>query len=442
MEKQADKYKEGYHFYLTEKEPSSVDFGAEDLMIARKTLFENSNLKIEQLYYKAVVSGESFKTSVKVFNKGNVSKVNVQIREVLEGAFCDNQTECQFSFENLILERGESAEQIMTLRAKRLDYGAVTITIPATNMSIELNEKHLIEKTDTSLEIPITKDSLLDILKKEYFENTMGNIVTNNYPRGIYLAKILLIKQGTSYVMEQVHAMPFRQYVYSTSLMVGMMKELERSLRDMKEQIKDQPQQTKIAIPSAVDENTESGFLEIPFTFPSKAGQIYYSHEVYHNLGMGVFDVALSEQEQDCFYTGDGEIFPDKKIKAKLAVKQNVRTASFVVGVKLLQNTNENSMMLRYVVKKEPEKIESGKAHLTLMPSKLELKRRELYCIEAICEGIPGATILWSVNDTNGGSIGADGTYTAPNHEGVFEVVAVCEQRPEIKASLFIIVRE
>ncbi len=438
-----DKNSEGYRLYLTNQEPKDIELEAEDLLIKSSTIFENNELKIQQLFYKAVVSGEHFKTSIKVLNKGNVSKITVNIKEVLEGAFLDNKAECNFEFDNLILERGEEKEITVLLKAKALEYGTINLHIASENMKIIVNDETIKNTERKKIAIPVVKENIIDYLKKDYFSKVMESVITNNYPRGIYLAKIFLTRREASYAIENIISMPFNQYVYSATLMENIVKELERSVIDLKANIRElEGRKSFDVIPVVEKEKEEKGTLEIELPFPAKAGQVFYSKEIYHNLGMGHFKVSLIAQESDILYVGEGDIFQDRKIKAKLAVKHNTKTASFVVGLKLLENTNENAAVFKYVVEKGEEEVQENAEYIHIIPSKLEVKKRETYCLEAICESVPGATVLWSVNGMSAGSIAVDGTYTAPNNEGVFEIIATCEQKPELKASLFVVVRE
>lgn len=440
---QTDKNSEGYRLYLTDQEPKYIELESEDLLIKSATIFENANIIIQQFFYKAVVSGENFKTSIKVMNKGNVAKITVNIREILESAFFNQQAECEFKFDNLILERGEDKEIVVLLKAKALEYGTINLHIAPENIQITMNDSNIKVSESKKISIPVVKENIIDYLKGDYFTKVMESVITNNYPRGIYLAKIFLTRREASYAMERIIAMPFNQYVYSMNLMESIVKELERSVRDLKNDIRElegkKPLEVSNKRESASD---EKGIVEIELPFPAKAGQVFYSKEVYHNLGMGNFNVRLIAQESDILYTGDGDIFQDRKTKAKIAVKHNTKTASFIVGIKLLENTNESVAVFNYIVKKDVDEVQENVEYIHIIPSKLEIKKRETYCLEAICESVPGATVLWSVNGLSAGSIAVDGTYTAPNNEGVFEITAICEQKPELKASLFVVVRE
>ena len=91
---------------------------------------------------------------------------------------------------------------------------------------------------------------------------------------------------------------------------------------------------------------------------------------------------------------------------------------------------------------KQDRKGVLGEPRLSIGPSKLEMRVRESYYLEAEAENIPGAEILWEVRSKEGGFVSRDGMYTAPNQPGVYEIQAWCQEMPKLRASLYVIVRE
>ena len=79
---------------------------------------------------------------------------------------------------------------------------------------------------------------------------------------------------------------------------------------------------------------------------------------------------------------------------------------------------------------------------LMIKPNSLVLKPRETRYLEAVCLNMTNKTVRWSVSPDTGGDIDANGLYTAPNTEGVYEVVAQSAIYPELKASIMVVVRE
>ena len=61
--------------------------------------------------------------------------------------------------------------------------------------------------------------------------------------------------------------------------------------------------------------------------------------------------------------------------------------------------------------------------------------------LEAVCENMLEKAVRWSVKD-QAGTVDARGYYTAPNVPGVYEVVAQSVAFPEVRASIFVVVRD
>lgn len=99
-------------------------------------------------------------------------------------------------------------------------------------------------------------------------------------------------------------------------------------------------------------------------------------------------------------------------------------------------------MHWRAFLEQDGESRAVREARLSIRPDKLELKVRETCYLEAVPEGMPGATILWDVVSRQGGMISFDGRYTAPGAPGVYEIQAWCQEQPQVRASLYVIVRE
>ena len=79
---------------------------------------------------------------------------------------------------------------------------------------------------------------------------------------------------------------------------------------------------------------------------------------------------------------------------------------------------------------------------ILIKPSSLVIKPRESRYLDAMCMNMANKALRWSVVPDTGGNIDANGYYTAPVSEGVYEVVAQSVAYPDIKASIMVVVRE
>jgi hypothetical protein len=67
------------------------------------------------------------------------------------------------------------------------------------------------------------------------------------------------------------------------------------------------------------------------------------------------------------------------------------------------------------------------------------LKVRETVQFTAELFGLSGS-VTWSISDSGGGKITADGSYLAPDAPGVYEVTAVSTAKPNVSSSAFVVV--
>ena len=66
---------------------------------------------------------------------------------------------------------------------------------------------------------------------------------------------------------------------------------------------------------------------------------------------------------------------------------------------------------------------------------------RESYTLEAVCENMAEKAVRWNVQE-HGGTIDEHGVYTAPGIPGVYEVMASSIAFPEVRASIYVLVRD
>ena len=62
------------------------------------------------------------------------------------------------------------------------------------------------------------------------------------------------------------------------------------------------------------------------------------------------------------------------------------------------------------------------------------------YFFEVHFENMQPCTLSYELTETGSGEIGSDGTYTAPNKEGVYEIRIYCTDRPKISTYVYAIV--
>lgn len=452
-----DRKREGYRLYLTDREPESRAALLSELVRREEILYEDRFITVRQTFPRSVNPGEQFETVISVENRGNAVTLDISIKEELEGAVWEGEKELAAVFRELFLNRGERKEQSFYLRSFHLKQGSVSVTLRPEQMTVRAGRDELHPAAKKRMNVEFTGLNAMEAMERRYFDGAMENAVRENYPQGIYLAKITLIRTEGTYMIESVVPMPFGQYVYSTQLLAGMIKELFRERRALAageaggafpygKAAKEDG--SAAALEPLAGEGagrilTSQGTVQISLGVGGKRGQRFFSPEIFHGLGLGPVQIELAIQEDDVFYSGSPEIFEEMEVKAELAARLNASKGAFVVGVRLTEPTGRQSVAVRWRAQAFPMPEELGtEKHMYIVPGKLELRVRETYYLEAVCENVPGATVLWSVAEPFGGTVDSDGAYTAPNVPGVYEVTAQCQEAPGLKASLFVVVRE
>ena len=148
--------------------------------------------------------------------------------------------------------------------------------------------------------------------------------------------------------------------------------------------------------------------------------------------------------ENDGAVFGDAEVFKENVPNIKLAAKLDPSKGSFVIGI-MTQSTILNDYLdIRWTAIRDIDEAVGEKSRMKLMikPNSLVIRPRETRYLEAVCLNMTNKTVRWSVSPDTGGDIDANGLYTAPNTEGVYEVIAQSAIYPELKASIMVVVRE
>ncbi|HUA13924.1 MAG TPA: hypothetical protein VMG31_01400 [Verrucomicrobiae bacterium] len=73
-------------------------------------------------------------------------------------------------------------------------------------------------------------------------------------------------------------------------------------------------------------------------------------------------------------------------------------------------------------------------ASMTISPTKATLHVGQQQTFKLVAKGTRRAKIRWAVQEPDGGQITESGVYTAPQHMGLYHVVATSEENPDARA--------
>ena len=439
-----EKSREGYRLYLT-RDPYEEDGDTLSSMAdVRLTVFENEELSVTQLMPAFVQAGEHFEILVRIEAKKAVNDLSLSFAESLICLLCDGKDTLEGSWNGSLKEAGDRAELRFSMEAFSVENGTGELILPPYRLKITQGGRDLHLRTEVRGKIRISSRDTYRELVENYYQNSMNHILGTSYPRGIYLAKLYLVPTGHGFLLDRVEALPFGQRVYSAFLNMGVTERLLKEVRDLQAL---RPEGEKAAEGgrnrAGGRKDTASGVCTISLGIGGKAGEKYFSGEIVHGLGLGKMHISLSLYMDGFQYAGSSEIFDDMKLKAEVASKVNCERGSFMIGIRLLEPSVLESVKVQWVAERIPdEEIPEREAHIRVLPDKPEMKVMQTRYFRTETENLEGMTILWEVCTPNGGSVTRDGRYTAPDTEGIYEVAAFCQEMPNIRNSVFVIVRE
>ena len=278
----------------------------------------------------------------------------------------------------------------------------------------------------------------------------------------VALAEIVLQRTRNAYLIEELRTTGVRQYIRTTAS-AALRQELEEWFRPVTAATAGGPVVQSAASPAErrVEPIYATGVCEIPLGANMRRGQVAYSDEIVHGLGAGtVFvsvgaeyladDPKLGTSARNTIY-GNVSLFPQEQastVAAETAVKVMNDRGSFVVAAKLLEDSSQVVLPLRWVAVSLPgsgeeSKIQklSGKSIAAVQPT-VVMATRESHFFNVRFNNMEPCTLTYELTEKDSGEISSDGIYTAPGREGVFEIRISCAEFPLISTYAYAVVKK
>ncbi len=459
---------EGYRLFLMDKEDVPLSFEMESEFLVKSVLFEDSSFKVDFIMPATVCRGKQVKAIVRVTRITSEDirftyRANLQIPAFNAP---DGGHEIFVNIDNLLLEPGKS---------KDFEYWMVAQDIPApeTNIILKSGTAQALENGEAvSVSSSFTVRILLsDISPRELVGTEIGKINLEMKSIGsqgdyIRLADITLVRTDQAYIIEELTELNVKHYITAPSqemLREGYMDFFIKNADIMHNEVKTDvkiKEQPKIR-PETQAPQIATGVLEIPLGENPRKGEIYYSGEIMHGLGKGnVFvdvgyeyineDTTISSSAKSTIF-GNPELFEGEQrnvVNAETAIRVLNDKGSFIVAAKLLENVDYLMLTYRWVAIKFPAgndfelMEETGGKSITAVTPTVVLGTKESHFFGIEYHNMDAVSIAYELTEPNSGEITADGIYTAPNKEGVYEISIYCTDMPVICTYAYAIVKK
>lgn len=445
-------YTENYSLHLTSKRPDMEVNSSDSFYMSDSIIYRGVDFIIRHRTMLFTKSGGNLKFEVIVEkNNSSVSDTVFRYSAKLTCLKYNNSDILNIEFDERKLRKSKCYTMTFNLDVSDIkdDYAVIE-----SNGQIEvIKDSELSEFADLSFNIK-SKVVASDIEKhiiNEYYNKSMEKTVKySSYQYSIYLAKIDLIRARNTYLIENIENMPFGQYVFSSQISAIMNKLMLEKSECINKSSSDENDRQSVNS-SEIHENNgytvSSGETVINLGIGGRFGQVFTSEKIAHGLGLGAVDISLgcacNESENSQIVYGSSEVFSDMEVKCEMAAKLDAETGNFIIGIRLLENTTKNKVKIFWTaVRKSETTDDTHNRRIFIQPSIADLSVMQTCYFNAVFENINDKRVIWSVKESNGGTINSNGMYTAPDTPGIYEICAKSEAYPEVKTSIYAIVND
>lgn len=448
-----NKFKEGYHMFLTNLEPEDISGTTAALYEECKTVYWGNGIRIKQVMPKYARSNESLNIRFIVENMGQQQPISFQYELELSCLTYHGENKLKVSFQEEKYEKAPRYELTYCVNTMAVKEVIGEVKAVSESFELKIGGRVIQVPIQCSSQVNIIEGNIKQEIMEQYYHNGMENIMKDPYQHSIYLAKIAVIKAGSTYIIDRVESMPFSQYAFNHTLAQAMNQLTIHELEQLQEKQGDTFQSTGVTGDRNGSDNGSqiaTGCVVFDLGIGGTAGQKYFSEPVAHGLGLGKVHIILGiadgmkEESQTIF--GAQDVFEQKEdsVSAELAAKTDSTKGTFVIGLKLNRVTATRNVKVYWTAIKDKSEnmFNKQERRMVIRPNMLYLAVRESHYFEANITGTTETGVTWRVKEPDGGSINQNGMYIAPNKEGVYEIIAESTAYSELRASTFVVVRD
>ncbi len=439
----ASRIREGYRLYLTNQRPEDPNLPLDSLYEERVVIYSGDGVAITHVMPRFVRAGQEAFLTVEVENLGQ-PYISFSYKIRLDCLTSGTTGELDVSFDEMLFEKTGHYTLRYPLRAMEASGVEGEAAVDESSFQLYMAKQSVEAQASGCLKTYVTAQDVRQELMDCYHRQAMEGLAGNLHKEPLYLARIYMVKAGDSYIIDHVENAPYRQYVMSNYLNGALLKMMVNDLS-----VQGRPKKQMAGGFTGEGKRffgvqVRSGSVEFDLSRGGLRGQRMYSKEVFHGLGFGkiLVQIGIAQQDEEVIYGSPG-VFEDQKLRVETAVRVLEGKGSFIIGIRLIETVTEGKLTVRWSAIRDVDEghTDMVEKKIFIKPGILELGLRENYYLETSCVNMTDRRVRWSVKE-GGGAVDDNGCYTAPNVPGVYEVTAASIAFPEVRASIFVVVRD
>lgn len=471
-----NKVQERYHLRLMDEAQAAPVPAALEAYLSSQTLYTDADFTLRQVMPRYAVHGSDLAVQV-ILERSGHGEAEYSVRYTLELPGFDTagggQNVQEVSVSGIRLRGGERRVFTYTFSPQAHLWGGEGVTASARGVRVRIGDEDAAGAMDAQYHIQPLQGTFTEQYLRDFYGRAMDKQLAEVYDERLWLAKLRLIRQGSSVIIDSVEPPPFGQYAYNAQQLMDL-----RSLEAF------YPVPVRGGVPAAANETPRPGGMapqaapgqtaermacgvfDLELGLGHSARDTVFSDEIMHGLGKGAVyvDVGVEyisadgkREESSEIYLGEMSIFEgergsreDRVYRVSTAVKVLPDRGTFVVGVRLGDTSGLISLRIRWYAWRMGE-VDSqtrlggerqGERYILVKPDTVVVPPKGTAHITPVFVNMPTEPCRYSLLDARGGSIDNNGNYTAPSSEGVYEIRIEAMSDPSIYTHAFAVVSQ
>ncbi|MDR2089308.1 MAG: hypothetical protein LBP73_08135 [Clostridiales Family XIII bacterium] len=459
-EYEMNRIREGWELFLSEQAPQDARPDTE--FLSKSTLYADSDYEIEVAIPGNVSCGERVKLSLFAKRLSESPKRLSLDCTIHTPAFTDENGdhELPVKFDDIMPEQGAALRYDFFLDARNEPAPESFLLAKAASVRVRVDGENRLPDGDLTLKVNVVDIPLYELIGREVGRVNLETALDAGDANTVCLAELSLQRSKTDYIVEKIED---RRTYIRTMASEAMRREYASYFERAQAAVRSGGE-----MPAAPDFDRAvlreplyaTGLCEIPLGANPRKGEVFCSDEIMHGLGEGNIHVDVGFEyiaedgrstsvERHTIY-GDPELFERENPQvayATTAVKVYAERGSFIIAAALTKPTNYAVISLRWVAVKLPggagqlPRKTAGLSISALTPT-VVLGMRETHYFAVSFKNMEPCTLSYELTERNSGEISADGVYTAPSKEGVYEIRISCADMPTVSTYAYAVVKK
>lgn len=461
-EYESNRIDEGYELYLKDVDDEAFSKDIDNELILNENFINNADYAVSVSMPYTVAKGQAVKLVFCVHKKSGEEKELYFHAKLQLPAFTDvsGNHELELDFGNVTLAQGQTVTKDYWLFSDNTQARETDILCSKEDIQIRIGGYEVEPGNGIHFKVLLSEQSVYDIVAGEVGKAGLDADMKSKTEDGVCVAVLSLLRTDVSCLISAIKEEGVKRYIMTPGKMPG--RQLLMSYfagNDRKEQaaVPGNRESGQGAVLQEPPVFMTSGRLEIPLDVNMKKGGVCFSDEIMHGLGKGnvYVEVGIEYIDEDPYgrnnrrnvIYGNPALFDTYEcMEVETAVRVFNDKGSFQVAAKLLGEQKSIVLQLNWAAfklnaRKDADELQEEESRFIApeMPT-VRLRTKGSHYFNVNFNNMEPCRLSYELTEPGSGEIGADGLYTAPAKEGVYEIYIYCTDMPKISTYAYAVV--